>query len=185
MLPQGCMIALQCCKGACLKLASVLSMRAGRCLLRICAMQKDLHGACGSCCGVNYLMPIIKHRPAYRAHEAAREQGIPVSWMYHRYHWCTGHSSVGAPARHTLALILLCLCSPSPSPPAMVPTLAPTPGSQGASQPVSTFRAVAPAQPGVCTVQYLQVSHCKSQPAQDLQFPCLSCEQAMQGWCHA
>lgn len=57
----------------------------------------------------------------------------------------------------------LCLCSPSPSPPAMVPTLAPTPGSQGASQPVSTFRAVAPAQPGVCTVQYLQVSLCRSQ----------------------
>ena len=153
-------------------------MHAGRHMLRTCALLKLLRLHCGACRGIDYLMPATKLRPPCHAQLAARD---PVSQVCHRRHWCRAPHQQAAPAGVNHALMLLCPRSPSPSPPAVEPTLAPTPGSQGASQPVSTFRAVAPAQPGVCTVQYLQVSHCTSQPAQDAQSPSPFFEQAVQG----
>ena len=129
--------------------------------VHLCFTHKDFRIAYGACCGVPHPTPTIKHRPACYFHMAASnpwQLGVPQTPSEQNL-----LEELAAPARRARALMVLCLCSPSPSPPAMVPTLAPTPGSQGASQPVSTFRAVAPAQPGVCTVQYLQVSHCNAQ----------------------
>ena len=77
MLPQGCRLALQCCRVGHLKLASALSMLAGTYLPRICALQKDLRIACEACCGVDCLMPINKHWRACHMHVAARHPCQP------------------------------------------------------------------------------------------------------------